>query len=342
MRVLIYEHICGGGMQDHPLPSDLAASGAGMLQSVLSDFTDFGCEVVTTLDHRLNLETYGAQVVRIQDDSAEFVMQREVRNAHATLIMAPETDGVLLQWAKKLQRWDAPTLGSSPSAIQLCSHKHRTTLHLKAIGLPTLKTRYGTADQLLPWMQAEIDSTSQPLILKASDGAGCEQVFVLRTQADINQAATAKLKGDWITQPFIDGPSFSMSFIVTRQSSYPLLIGEQVVTGDKQLHYQGGILPANESGIDMDMKSIRTPATAAVESIPGLHGFVGVDMVVDKATGTPYIVDINPRLTVSYCALRRLSKVNLAAAMLREVVPDQWHAGTVSFDAAGQFKEVVA
>src|SRR5207248_1194750 len=65
-------------------------------------------------------------------------------------------------------------------------------------------------------------------------------------------------------------------------------------------------------------------ATRAVGCVPGLLGYVGVDLVLgDAADGSrDYAIEINPRLTASYVGLRALAGFNLAAAMLRVAAGD--------------------
>jgi hypothetical protein len=54
-------------------------------------------------------------------------------------------------------------------------------------------------------------------------------------------------------------------------------------------------------------------ARSAVGLIPGLQGYVGVDLVLQE--GTAQLIEINPRLTTSYIGLRQISRINLARAM---------------------------
>jgi hypothetical protein len=49
-------------------------------------------------------------------------------------------------------------------------------------------------------------------------------------------------------------------------------------------------------------------ASAACRTIPGLRGFVGVDLLLDEETGTVTVVEINPRLTTSYLGYRQLAQ----------------------------------
>ena len=49
-------------------------------------------------------------------------------------------------------------------------------------------------------------------------------------------------------------------------------------------------------------------------AIPGLWGYVGVDLI-DTPAG-PVVLEINPRLTTSYCGLGGVLGVNLAALVV--------------------------
>lgn len=59
-------------------------------------------------------------------------------------------------------------------------------------------------------------------------------------------------------------------------------------------------------------------ARAAVAALPPVSGYFGIDLILGPATdGTQdVVIEVNPRLTFSYVALRQLATSNLAAAML--------------------------
>ena len=54
---------------------------------------------------------------------------------------------------------------------------------------------------------------------------------------------------------------------------------------------------------------------AIAAAIPGLAGYVGVDFVLTPAG--PVVLEVNPRLTSSYCGLSRALGRNVAAEILR-------------------------
>jgi ATP-grasp domain len=67
-----------------------------------------------------------------------------------------------------------------------------------------------------------------------------------------------------------------------------------------RFRYGGGRLPAPRNGA-----LGRGGPLAAVRSVTGLRGFVGVDFVWDETTATAEVIEINPRVTTSYVGLAR-------------------------------------
>jgi hypothetical protein len=66
-------------------------------------------------------------------------------------------------------------------------------------------------------------------------------------------------------------------------------------------------------------------ACSAAKLIPGLRGYVGVDLVLTGESAQ--VLEINPRLTTSYVGLRQVSETNLAGAIwdacINGVLPDR-------------------
>ena len=53
MRILVYEHVSGGGYASKPLPLGVLSEGFAMLRGVAADFKAAGHEVAVLLDSRL-------------------------------------------------------------------------------------------------------------------------------------------------------------------------------------------------------------------------------------------------------------------------------------------------
>jgi predicted ATP-grasp superfamily ATP-dependent carboligase len=84
-------------------------------------------------------------------------------------------------------------------------------------------------------------------------------------------------------------------------------------------------------------------ARQAVAVVPGLAGYVGVDVILgDAADGSrDWVIEINPRLTTSYVGLRALCQDNLAERMLRVIqgldAPAlSWKPGPIRFTPEGR------
>jgi predicted ATP-grasp superfamily ATP-dependent carboligase len=60
---------------------------------------------------------------------------------------------------------------------------------------------------------------------------------------------------------------------------------------------------------------------AALAALPPANGYVGIDLILGDATdgSQDVVIEINPRLTTSYVALRQHYRTNLAAAMLQVI-----------------------
>lgn len=339
MRVFVFEHICGGGLSCGRLLESLLPLGAKMLRAAVTDFLAAGCEVMTCLDARViesrehHTRLFGsgadglqhAKVERVEAGvSCEPVFERLARSADAALVIAPETDGLLEAWARRLRDWNVRSLGCTPEAIAACSDKFALSHRLHRAGVQTPATRLGVG----PIKQSDSGGEAYPAIVKPRFGAGCAATHVIR---DASQFASLPRRNDWITQPFAPGMAGSVAILVRAGRATPLLVGEQTIDGDTTLAYGGGRIPV----MGLRATQIIALAQRAIETVPGLNGFIGVDVVIGEFAHGDHVIEINPRLTVAYHGLRQLSKTNLAAAMLNPKLAIEWIAGkSVTFGAA--------
>ncbi len=252
-------------------------------------------------------------------------------SADRVLVIAPETDGVL---EAKLAEFPASVhLGCTPTAVRLTTDKLALAEHWETHGIRTPRTR------LFPEIPGEF-----PLVCKPRDGCGSTATMRVETRDDLENcreiAKSEDFPGDLILQPHIPGRPASVAFLVgpTGTDPAPLLPTFQLLSPDGRFHYRGGELPIRP---DLAQRVIAL-ARRAIDSVPGLHGFVGVDVILGEAAdGTAdFAIEINPRLTTSYVGLRELADFNLAEAMVAvasgcSVVP-RWKPGKVRFYPDGR------
>jgi predicted ATP-grasp superfamily ATP-dependent carboligase len=182
-------------------------------------------------------------------------------------------------------------------------------------------------------------------VCKPRDGAGSQATFLVEREEDLRgrleQARAEGWQGEMIVQPCIPGQAASVACLVGPGRCLPLPTAEQRLSTDGRFHYEGGTLPLPPP---LGERAQRL-AERAVRAVPGLGGYVGVDLVLgDAADGSgDAVIEVNPRLTTSYVGLRRLALFNLAEALLAVATGNprprfSWRRDTVRFFADGRLE----
>ncbi|MGH7128921.1 MAG: ATP-grasp domain-containing protein, partial [Planctomycetaceae bacterium] len=296
MRVFVSEFLCGGGWPDAEFPPSLAREGRAMLDAVLMDFAAVpGCDVVTTWDDRLPpCGIAGVDAISVASPAEERRRFDELAAAcDATLVIAPEFDGLLTERCRRVVSNGGRLLGPDPDAVALCADKLRLAEHLTRHGLATVPTTRLVDEAVLSQPPFLL-----PLVIKPRDGAGSLRLFGVRTIEEFEQAlaafaATTGLESA-IVQPWISGRALSAGVLIGPRSVQVLPLVEQHLSRDGRFRYEGGRLPVCQELFS----SIERLVRLACDTIPGLHGYVGFDLLVRE--DRPVIVEINPRLTTSY------------------------------------------
>jgi predicted ATP-grasp superfamily ATP-dependent carboligase len=295
-RVLVHEWVTGGGLAGSPLESSWAAEGRAMRQALAADFAANPLEttrVTITLDRRLREERGPWTVVRVGDGKEEETLARLAAEADFTVLIAPESGGILASRARLVARSGSRSLGSSPEAIEATADKLRLGAHLASLGIATPPCLRVVPADGLP------DAFPYPAVLKPIDGCGSVDTYHIPEPGRCPEGARALPEA--LLQPRVPGVPMSASFLVDGQGCARLVgVGRQrfALQGDRYV-YRGGTLPVARSLADGDPRR-------AAETVPGLRGFVGVDFVWDEAAGRATVLEINPRPTTSCVALTRL------------------------------------
>jgi predicted ATP-grasp superfamily ATP-dependent carboligase len=338
MRIFLYEYTCAGGVAEHSLSGSLQAEGWAMLSALMHDFGRIpGVEVWTILHEHCAYNGTADVCRRIPATEEEAVFRTYARQADYTLVIAPEFDDLLATRCRWVEEAGGKLLGPSPQAVALTADKLALCQHLRSHGIPTPRTFLFNESTDVP------TACCFPLVWKPRHGAGSQATFLVLQRSDLHhcseQARAEGWQGEAVMQSHVPGRSASVAFLLGPHVRTPLLPAEQLLSTDGRFHYLGGSIPLPPAE---SARAIRV-AQRAVETVPGLCGYVGVDVVLgDRPDGSrDWVIEINPRLTTSYVGLRALAEANLAEAMLRiamggEPLSLAWRAGTVRFQTNGQ------
>ncbi|HEY7460350.1 MAG TPA: ATP-grasp domain-containing protein [Gemmatimonadota bacterium] len=312
MRILAYERFSALGCR---APRALFREGGAMLAGLASDLAAAGHRVVTAVGPDVEpgwlpgLRAAGVEVVRRRPPEDGGPGLRELLSGvEAAWIVGPETGGVLEEMTREVLAEGKTLLGSTPAAVALAGSKLGTAAALEAAGVAVVPT--------LPLPDAELPAGARawgfPLVVKPEDGVGSEGVGLVRSGAELAQATRRARRhaGAVVIQPYVPGTHASVSLLVGPAGAFPLALQGQDVRLGRTFRYHGGEVPLEAPSASRALALARSACAA----VPGLAGFVGVDLVL--ADGGPVVVEINPRLTTAYLGLRRACAANVAALAL--------------------------
>jgi predicted ATP-grasp superfamily ATP-dependent carboligase len=323
MRIFVYEYFTSLGLS-HGTGSakpEIDREGWAMWQAVVADFRALDGVEVRSLPQGLTPE------------GERQAFRQTLEGCDYALLIAPETDGILrarCEWAAEA---GVPLLSSSVSGVALTGDKLELAGLWKRHGVPTPRTiPFGSG-----W-------DHYPAVLKPRDGAGSQATFLVRSAQEVPAVQAAYRAAGFhdermVWQEFVAGQPASVSFLIGPRTVIPLPPATQQLSDDGHFRYRGGELPIPR---DRAARATRI-GSQAVQCVPGLLGYVGVDVILGEATdgSQDLAVEINPRLTTSYVGLRQLARFNLAEAMLRvatggELSSLNWKPGRVRFYPDGR------
>jgi predicted ATP-grasp superfamily ATP-dependent carboligase len=339
MRLLIYEHLTATAGCGPELPPSLAIEGWAMLSALLLD-----CSSVPDVEpHTLlgpSIDRDVPATVHLVDPLrgwlASFV--DHLQQIDVVLIIAPEFERILETLVRVAEVKGKQLLGCSSKAIALTADKLACGCYLRDHQVPTPECREFHVDQIEWASQDRIF----PAVLKPRDGAGSLGTILVSDEQALERAF-ASVQGEnpsanWILQSFFPGQPASVSCIVHDGGVLALPAATQQLSNDGRFRYLGGQFPLQE---ELQQRAQRI-ARDTVGSIERLRGYVGVDLILGPSADgrDDCVIEINPRITTSYLALRSLCQQNLLEIILnactgKEIVPLSWKSGNVRFQPDG-------
>ncbi len=303
MQVFVYEYLSGGGALGDPAADSLMPQGLAMRDALVADLLASGhCDVTAATCAQAGALPGGAAEMVAREGEAPLDFVARVGAQHdAVWVVAPETGGCLADFERVVgaPRW----LGCDARSIAIASSKGATLRHLAAHAVATPLAQTGGA---AAW------------VVKPDDGAGSlgTRVHGSLTAAQGDLAARQRRGESAWLEPWIEGQALSLSLLCELGRAELLSVNRQRIRHDDggTLHYEGveiDVMPP----LDPRRPSLAALASRVAAALPGLRGFVGVDIVWPQR-GTPVVIEVNPRLTCAFVGLSRRLGRCLAAEVL--------------------------
>ena len=330
MKLLLFEWLSGGGLG--PLPdgafdanSSMMRQGREMLIAVCEDFLEAGVDVVLPLDKRiigLVPDFAGAEKVGIGDaDDLENRLVEIAGDVDVIMLIAPETDCCLSTCIDWLQPFHSKLISPGQEFAKLASNKQATFDYLSAQRFDS----YPQGIDFEKYWSTKLPVFPLPAVLKPNDGAGSEEVRLITDWGDFERLASDQ-KPDFKNhqyrlEEFISGTAVSVSIICGPEQNYVLAPTVQIFDQKPFGHYVESGYPVESAIADRAIQL----AIQAVSAMPPTQGYIGMDIVIsDESSQHDSLIEINPRLTMSYLKLRQIYNDNLAKLILdqAEVLPE--------------------
>jgi predicted ATP-grasp superfamily ATP-dependent carboligase len=310
VKLLIYEWCCSGGLSGAEASADLAgivAEGRAMLEALAADAGRDQSLDVTVLIDATQAPTL-PRAARVQSVPAGGEIEALVATARAadwTLIVAPETDGILRSRVATVRAAGARVLGASDPFIAIAADKQATANALAAGGVPVPAGRTLVAGEALP------NGFHMPAVRKLRDGVGCEGFALLTSARDAGPVSSATR-----LEAFAPGMPVGVSCICGPGAIECLPPLRQRFTVAEPLQYLGSEPLESHAAADRATRLAQRAVAAVAHAAGGSEpvGWVGVDMILGARDDgrADRVLEVNPRLTTSF--------VGLAAAWPRSLV----------------------
>jgi predicted ATP-grasp superfamily ATP-dependent carboligase len=325
LKILVYEHVSGGGYAGQDISPSALSEGFGMLRCLVEDFKAAGHEITVLLDERLSklnppIDADCIVPIFYAHEPEKFLISLAKIN-DAIYVIAPETGQTLKSFVKLAEQTGKSSLNCESRAIGKAADKTVLYEVLQKLGVSPKTLILSVDDGLIKIEETIKKELGYPLVVKPADGVGCSGVSLVKKEILLSNAV-AKICAEstskrFIAQEFIRGEAASVSLLSTGKKAKALSLNKQNVNlagPETDSSYEGGVVPF-EHWLKQEAFKIAEEVT---EAFSDLKGYVGVDFVFTEHK--PFVVDVNPRLTTSFIGLRKVARFNVADALVNAVL----------------------
>jgi predicted ATP-grasp superfamily ATP-dependent carboligase len=327
LKILVYEHVSGGGYAGKDISPSVLSEGFSMLRCLVEDLKTAGHEVTILLDSRLsklNPPINADCIVPIlypNEPEKFFISISKINDA--IYIIAPETGQTLQSLVELSEKTGKRSLNCESHSIGKVADKTVLYEMLQKLGVSPKTVILNMEDGLIKIKETLKKNLGYPLIVKPADGVSCSGLSIVQDEIQLAQAIkkinSVSTSKRFIAQEFIRGETASVSLLSTGKKAKALTLNKQnvyIATPESKSNYEGGDVPF-EHWLKQEAFKI---AEKIIEAFSNLKGYVGVDFVFTEHK--PFVVDVNPRLTTSYIGLRKVARFNVAEALVNAVLKD--------------------
>ncbi|MBR5503979.1 MAG: ATP-grasp domain-containing protein [Methanobrevibacter sp.] len=341
--ILVFELFTASGIEDLSIVSEAIE----IIKSLVYDLRDEDTYVLIAKPFENIFDDFDFDVKTIVIEDLEGWLEENAYIFDKAMFIAAENDMNLYNLTKLLEEKNVKVYGSDSYAVKLCSDKFETFDYLiNRVNQPMTynilinpKTYWKRAIQIffdkingdygdgsdngaVPIMQKPrdipvLDNSDRDevkkykLIAKPRFGVDCENIKIISSKRDIDELENIYPEGSrFIIQEFIPGDVCSVCLISDGKEALPVSLNKQVVeideTGGK---YIGGYVPYEHP---LKEKAFEV-AKKACEFIPGVKGFIGVDLIIADDV---YLIEINSRFTTSYVGLSKVANINIGKTII--------------------------
>lgn len=324
MNLLIFECFSGGNYADQKLSSSILSEAYGMARTLVSDCKMAGHKVTTLMDSRLkalNPPNKANKIISVSSSQEFYLKLKEISDQFdAVYVIAPESGQRLEKLVEYIEDSEGSSLNCRSDVIRYVSNKMKVYETLKKLGLKTPETVLLDTDETIKNIRKLTKDLGYPMIFKPLDGVGCDGLSIVKDGNEIVKAVKKvireSLSKQFIAQNWVKGKAASACVISNGNKALSITLNRQFVTlasPSEKSGYHGGTVPFEHK---LEVKALKV-AEKAVQAASGLKGYVGVDIILTDEE--PVIIEINPRLTVSYVGLRKVMNFNPAETIIDAV-----------------------
>lgn len=334
MRFVVYEWSSSGGLfgpdgagsRDGPPKASTGEQfrreGLAMLEAIAADASrDPSFDVTVLVEERLGVSSGHSGIalpaavrrVPVRRGGEIDTLVSEARGADWTIIVAPETDGILVSRVAAVRAAGGRVLAPHEAFLAIASDKQATIDRLAAAGVAV------PAGRSLAPLEAPPPGFRLPAVRKHRGSAGGDGLAILRSQDAALSTTATRLEA------FVAGTPVGASVVCGPDGVWPMPPMKQRFSEGTFPRYLGSDPWEDDAGGERARRLAARAVTATLRAAATLDptagracGWVGVDMIVAARDdgSDDRVLEINPRLTTSFLGLSAAQEASLVATMV--------------------------